>query len=61
MLKLRARGRGNNQIGSDLFISEPTVKTYVQTIFAKLNVLSRSEAIKICSVSVEPRGSVPIL
>jgi DNA-binding NarL/FixJ family response regulator len=45
VLKLLARGRSNKEIGSDLFISETTVKTHVRSIFAKLNVLSRTEAI----------------
>ena len=45
VLKLLARGRSNKEIGSDLFISETTVKTHVRSIFTKLNVLSRTEAI----------------
>jgi two-component system NarL family response regulator len=45
VLKLLARGRSNKEIGTDLFISETTVKTHVRSIFAKLNVLSRTEAI----------------
>ena len=45
VLQLLARGRSNKEIGSDLFISETTVKTHVRSIFAKLNVLSRTEAI----------------
>jgi two-component system NarL family response regulator len=45
VLKLLARGRSNKEIGTDLFISETTVKTHVRSIFSKLNVLSRTEAI----------------
>jgi two-component system NarL family response regulator len=45
VLKLLARGRSNKEIGTDLFISETTVKTHVRSIFAKLNVMSRTEAI----------------
>ena len=45
VLKLLARGRSNKEIGSDLFISETTVKTHMRNIFAKLNVMSRTEAI----------------
>jgi two-component system NarL family response regulator len=45
VLKLLARGKSNKEIGSDLFIGETTVKTHVRSIFAKLNVLSRTEAI----------------
>src|SRR5882724_12088364 len=45
VLKLLARGRSNKEIGADLFISETTVKTHVRSIFTKLNVMSRTEAI----------------
>ena len=45
VLKLLARGGSNKEIGSDLFISETTVKTHVRSIFTKLNVMSRTEAI----------------
>ena len=45
VLKLLARGRSNKEIGTDLFIRETTVKTHVRSIFSKLNVMSRTEAI----------------
>jgi DNA-binding NarL/FixJ family response regulator len=45
VLRLLARGRSNKEIGTDLFISETTVKTHVRSIFSKLNVMSRTEAI----------------
>jgi DNA-binding NarL/FixJ family response regulator len=45
VLKLLARGRSNKEIGADLFISETTVKSHMRSIFAKLNVMSRTEAI----------------
>ena len=45
VLKLLARGRSNKEIGTDLFISETTVKTHMRSIFNKLNVMSRTEAI----------------
>ena len=45
VLKLLARGRSNKEIGTDLFISETTVKTHVRSVFSKLNVMSRTEAI----------------
>lgn len=45
VLKLLARGKSNKEIGTDLFVSETTVKTHVRSIFSKLNVLSRTEAI----------------
>jgi DNA-binding NarL/FixJ family response regulator len=45
VLKLLARGRSNKEIGADLFISETTVKSHLRSIFGKLNVMSRTEAI----------------
>jgi DNA-binding NarL/FixJ family response regulator len=45
VLRLLARGRSNKEIGTDLFISETTVKTHVRSIFSKLSVMSRTEAI----------------
>jgi DNA-binding NarL/FixJ family response regulator len=45
VLKRLARGRSNKDIGADLFIRETTVKTHVRSIFAKLNVMNRTEAI----------------
>src|SRR6266403_4055787 len=45
VLKLMALGKSNKEIGSDLFISEGTVKSHVKAIFAKLNVISRTEAV----------------
>jgi DNA-binding NarL/FixJ family response regulator len=45
VLKLMAQGKSNKEIGSALFISEGTVKSHVKAIFAKLNVISRTEAV----------------
>src|SRR6266404_6324988 len=45
VLKLMAEGKSNKEIGSALFISEGTVKSHVKAIFAKLNVVSRTEAV----------------
>ena len=45
VLKLLASGKSNKEIGSQLFISETTVKSHMRSIFSKLNVLSRTEAI----------------
>jgi DNA-binding NarL/FixJ family response regulator len=45
VLNLLAHGKGNKEIGTDLFISETTVKTHLRSIFTKLDVLSRTEAI----------------
>src|SRR5256884_3915758 len=45
VLKLMAQGKSNKEIGSALFISEGTVKSNVKEIFAKMNVISRTEAV----------------
>ena len=45
VLNLLAQGRSNKEIGTELFISETTVKTHMRSIFSKLNVVSRTEAI----------------
>jgi len=49
VLALLARGKSNKEIGSNLYISETTVKAHLRSIFAKLNVLSRTEAIAVAS------------
>lgn len=49
VLTLLARGKSNKEIGSNLYISETTVKAHLRSIFAKLNVLSRTEAIATAS------------
>jgi DNA-binding NarL/FixJ family response regulator len=45
VLKLMAQGKSNKEIGSALFISEGSVKSHVKAIFAKMNVISRTEAV----------------
>jgi DNA-binding NarL/FixJ family response regulator len=45
VLKLLAKGRSNKEIGSNLFVSESTVKSHVRSMFTKLHVMSRTEAI----------------
>jgi DNA-binding NarL/FixJ family response regulator len=45
VLRLLAGGKSNKEIGGRLFISETTVKSHVKSIFAKLKVLSRTEAV----------------
>ena len=49
VLALLARGKSNKEIGANLYISETTVKAHLRSIFAKLNVLSRTEAIAAAS------------
>jgi DNA-binding NarL/FixJ family response regulator len=45
VLRLLARGRSNQEIAKDLFISEATVKTHIGRIFAKLDVRDRAQAV----------------
>ena len=49
VLSLLAKGRSNKEIGSHLYITETTVKSHLRSIFSKLNVLSRTEAITTAS------------
>lgn len=49
VLRLLAEGKANKIIGADLAISEVTVKSHVQALFRKLNVLSRTEAIAVAN------------
>ena len=49
VLALLAGGKGNREIGLSLHISETTVKSHLRSIFNKLNVLSRTEAIAVAS------------
>lgn len=45
VLRLMARGHSNKEIATALFISETTVKSHIKSVFGKLNVLSRTEAV----------------
>jgi two-component system NarL family response regulator len=49
VLRLVAEGKPNKLIGADLTITEVTVKSHVQSVFRKLNVLSRTEAIAVAN------------
>ncbi|MEI9892561.1 MAG: LuxR C-terminal-related transcriptional regulator [Chthoniobacter sp.] len=49
VLELLAKGWSNKEIGANLCISETTVKSHLRSVFAKLNVLSRTEAISVAS------------
>lgn len=45
VMELMADGRSNQQIATDLFLAEKTVKNHINAIFAELGVGSRAEAI----------------
>jgi len=49
VLQRIAAGKSNKEIGAELFISEGTVKTHVKSIFSKLDVVSRTEAVAIAT------------
>ena len=45
VLQRIAAGQSNEEIGAELFISEATVNRHVKSIFRKLDVVSRTEAV----------------
>ncbi|TCU49841.1 LuxR family two component transcriptional regulator [Curtobacterium sp. PhB42] len=45
VLERIAAGRTNPQIAAELFLTVPTVKSYVNQVFAKLGVTTRAEAV----------------
>jgi two-component system NarL family response regulator len=49
VLQGMARGKSNKEIGVALSISEGTVKTHVKAILAKLDAVSRTEAVMIAA------------
>jgi DNA-binding NarL/FixJ family response regulator len=48
-LQLLAQGKANNEIASDLHVSERTVKTHLAHLFEKLGVTSRVEALQVAA------------
>jgi DNA-binding NarL/FixJ family response regulator len=44
VLRLLAHGLANSEIARRLYLSEGTVRNYVSTIFAKLDVTDRTQA-----------------
>ena len=49
ILKLLAEGRSNRAIGQALFITESTVKSHMKSLFIKLDVTSRAEALALAA------------
>jgi two-component system NarL family response regulator len=49
ILKLLAEGKSNRAIGLALHITESTVKSHLKTLFVKLDVTSRAEAIALAA------------
>lgn len=45
VLRLMAKGMGNQEIGTDLSIGESTVKSHVNRIFSKLGASDRTQAV----------------
>jgi DNA-binding NarL/FixJ family response regulator len=46
VLKALAAGKSNKEIGVQLFISEGTVKTHVESLLNKLGAATRTSAVK---------------
>ena len=47
VLRLIAKGRTNKELASAMFVSEETVKTHVKSLFQKLGVHDRAEAVSV--------------
>lgn len=47
VLRLVSRGRTNKEMASAMFISEETVKTHMKSLFQKLDVHDRAEAVSV--------------
>jgi DNA-binding NarL/FixJ family response regulator len=46
VLRLIAAGRSNGQIAKELYVSEATVKTHINHLFAKTGVRDRAQAVR---------------
>jgi two-component system NarL family response regulator len=49
VMSLLAQGHSNKEIAGRLFVGETTVKSHLRSLFAKLHVLSRAEAIAVAA------------
>ena len=49
VLTLLADGKSNRDIGSAIYIEESTVKSHLKSIFTKLHVVSRTEAVTVAT------------
>jgi two-component system NarL family response regulator len=47
VLRLACRGRSNKEMAAAMFISEETVKSHMKSLFTKLNVHDRTEAVAV--------------
>lgn len=47
VLRLVSRGRANKEIAAAMFVSEETVKTHMKSLFQKLGVHDRAEAVAV--------------
>jgi DNA-binding NarL/FixJ family response regulator len=56
VLKLIAKGLRNKEIGAELDIAEDTVKIHIKNIFAKLDVIDRTQAV----VTASQRGFIQL-
>jgi DNA-binding NarL/FixJ family response regulator len=61
VLRLIARGCSNSEIGDELYLAQPTVKTHVTRMLAKLGVRDRVQAVVFAYESglVQPEGKLP--
>ncbi len=48
VLVLVGRGRSNDEVAAELFVSRATVKSHINHVFAKLGITSRVQAVVLC-------------